>query len=171
MALVQACEHLARRLQLRCARLIALGLLFQTRDSLLHRGDVGQNELGLDSVHVRLRIHLAGHVGHVRIAEEAHHLGDGIGLADVREELVAQSLPLARPGHEARDVHELHRGGHDLRRMIDLGQGLQTVIGHGHDAHIGLDGGERVVGGQTALVGHRREQRGLADIGQPHDTD
>ena len=171
MALVQAGEHLARRLQLRRARLIALGLLFQTRDGLLNRGDIGQDELGLDSVHVRLRIHLAGHVSHVRIAEEAHHLGDGIGLADVREELVAQALPLARSGHQTGDVHELHRGGHDLRRMVDFGQRLQAVVGHRHDAHVGLDGGERVVGGQTALVGHRREQRGLADIRKPHDTD
>ena len=62
MALVQAGEHLACRLQLRRARLIALGLLFQTRDGLLNRGDIGQDELGLDSVHVRPRIHLAGHV-------------------------------------------------------------------------------------------------------------
>ena len=171
MALVQAREHLLGRLQLRHAGLIALGLLFQTRDGLLNRGDIGQDELGLDSVHIGERIHLAGHVGHVRVTEEAHHFRDGVGLADVREELVAEALPLARSGHQTRDVDELDRGGHDLRRMVDLGQRLQAVVGHRHDAHVGLDGGERVIGGQTALVGHRREQRGLADIRQPHDTD
>ncbi len=55
--------------------------------------------------------------------------------------------------------------------MVDLGQRVQALVGYRHDADVGLDGGERVVGGQAALVGHRREQRGLAHIGQPHDTD
>ena len=108
---------------------------------------------------------------HVGVTEETHDFADGVRLADVREELVAEALPLARSGHQTRDVDELDRGGHDLRRMVDLGQRLQAVVGHRHDAHVGLDGGERVIGGQTALVGHRREQRGLADIRQPHDTD
>ena len=171
VALVQPREYLLRRLQLRDTGLVALGLFLKPRNGLLHRGNVGQDELGLDGVHIGGRVHLAGHVGHVWVAEEAHHLRDSVGLADVREELVAEALPLARSGHQTRDVDELDRGGHDLRRMVDLGQRLQAVVGHRHDAHVGLDGGERVIGGQTALVGHRREQRGLADIRQPHDTD
>lgn len=121
MALVEAREHFLGRLQLRHAGLVALGLFLQTRNGLLQRGDVGQDELGLDGVHIGERIHLASHVGHVRVTEEAHHFRDGVGLADVREELVAETLPLARSGHQTRDVDELHRGGHDLRRMVDFG--------------------------------------------------
>ena len=67
----------------------------------------------------------------------------GVGLADVREELVAQALALAGARHEACDVHELHGGGHDARRMVDVRQRVEARVGHGHHAHVGLDGGER----------------------------
>ena len=82
-------------------------------------------------------------------------------MASVSRMFARNWLPRPSPGSlrpQTGDVHELHRGGHDLRRMVDFGQRLQAVVGHRHDAHVGLDGGERVVGGQTALVGHRREQ-------------
>ena len=38
-------------------------------------------------------------------------LHDGVALANVGQELVAQALALARALHQARDVHKLHRGG------------------------------------------------------------
>ena len=47
----------------------------------------------------------------------------------------------------------------------------QTIVGNGDDADVGLDGGEGVIGCQTALVREGREQRGLAHVGQTHDTD
>ena len=171
MAFVQALEHLLRHFQLLGARLVALGFLLQARDGLFQRGQVGQDELGLDGLHVGERVHAAGHVHHVRIPEEAHHLADGVRLADVREELVAQALALAGAGDQAGDVHELHRCRHDARRVVDGGQGVQPRVGHGDHAHVGLDGGERVVGREAALVREGREQRGLADVGQPDDTD
>ena len=43
----------------------------------------------------------------VRVLEAADHLHDGVHLADVREELVAEAFALARALHEAGDVHEL----------------------------------------------------------------
>ena len=107
----------------------------------------------------------------VGVAEEAHNLADGIRLADVRQELVAQALALASARHQAGDVDELDRGRDDFGGVVDFGQLLQAVVGHGHDADVGLDGGEGVVGCQAALVREGREQRGLADVGQAHDTD
>ena len=169
--LVQPVEHLACHVQLRLRGLVALGLLLEARDGLLHRGYVGQDQLGLDGLHVGERVHAAGHVHHVRVAEEAHHFADGVRLADVRKELVAQTLALAGAGDQAGDVDELHRCRHDARRVVNGGQGVQPRVGHGDHAHVGLDGGERVVGREAALVREGREQRGLADVGQAHDTD
>ena len=108
---------------------------------------------------------------HVGVTEETHDFADGVRLADVREELVAQALALAGAGHETRDVHELDGGGHDARGMVDVRQRVQARVGHGHHAHVGLDGGERVVGREAALVREGREQRGLADVRQTDDTD
>ena len=163
--------HLLGRSHLRGARLVALGFLLETRQRFLQRAHVGQDELGLDGFHVALRVHLAGHVHDVGVAEEAHDLADGVGLADVCEELVAQAFALRCAGHETGDVHELDGGRHDAGRMVDLGEPVEARIGHRHDAHVWFDGGERVVGREAALVREGREQRGFADVRQTDDTD
>jgi hypothetical protein len=48
------------------------------------------------------RIDASGDMHHVVVLETAHHMGDGIGLADVGEELVAEPLALGRTGHQTR---------------------------------------------------------------------
>ena len=60
----------------------------------------------------------------VRVFEAAHDLHDGVDLADVAEELVAETLARARAFHEAGDVDELDRGRDDdvgLRDALQLG--------------------------------------------------
>ena len=47
-------------------------------------------------------------VGDVVVAEDPRHLADRRRLADVRQELVAEPLPLRRAPHDAGDVDELH---------------------------------------------------------------
>ncbi len=108
---------------------------------------------------------------HVRVVEAAHDVDDGVGLADVRQELVAQPLALRRAGDEARDVDEL-----DGRRegLLASGEGREAVqprVRHADDAHVGLDGAERVVGRLGARVREGVEERGLADVGQTDDAD
>ena len=39
---------------------------------------------------------------------QAHHMHDGVALADVAQELVAQAGTLAGTLHQTGDVHELH---------------------------------------------------------------
>ena len=95
----------------------------------------------------------------VGVAEETHNLADRVGLADVREELVAQALTLARALHQACDVDELHRRGNNLGRMVDRRKRVEARVGHGDDAHVGLDGGEGIVRRLPALVRERGEQR------------
>jgi hypothetical protein len=52
-----------------------------------------------------------------------------------------RDAPSTRPG----DVHELDRGGHDLGGGGELAEALQAAVGHGHDAHVGVDRAEREV--------------------------
>jgi hypothetical protein len=87
-------------------------VLLHAVDRLFHRGQVGQAELGLDHLDVGDRVDLVGHVDHVRVFKATHHVDDGVGLADVRQELVAQALARAGPGHQAGNVHKLHNGRH-----------------------------------------------------------
>ncbi len=108
---------------------------------------------------------------HVVVLEAAQHVGDGVHLADMSEELVAEPFALGGPAHQSGDVDEGQpRGDH----LSGLGNGSKLVearVGDGDLAHIRLDGAERVVGGLgRSALGQSVEQGGLADIGQPDDA-
>ena len=64
---------------------------------------------------------------HVGVLEAAHHLHDGVDLADVGEELVAESLALARALDQTGDVHELDRRRNDDVGLGDLLQDLAAA--------------------------------------------
>ena len=77
---------------------------------------VGQTQFSLDHLDVGDRVHLAGHVNHVVVHKAAHHIDDSVGLADVRQKLVAQTFAGAGAGHQAGDVDKLDNGAlHFLR--------------------------------------------------------
>ena len=82
----------------------------------------------------------------VLIGEIAHDLADGIRLADVGEELVAQAGAIVGTLHQTGDVDELHRGGHDAAGMHDIRQRLQAIVRYVHDTDVGIDGGKGIVG-------------------------
>ena len=75
------------------------------------------------------------------------------GPLDMAEELVAEALALAGPLDQARDV------GDD-----EFGAGVEP-----HDAEVGLEGGERVVGDLGLGRGDGGDQRRLADVREPHE--
>ena len=79
-------------------------------------------QLGVDRLEVVLRVHAALDVHDVVVGEAADDLRDRVGLADVREELVAEALALARAADDAGDVDERHGGGQDALGVEDLGE-------------------------------------------------
>ncbi len=136
----------------------------------LHRVEVGERELGVDDRDVRGGIDAPRHVHDVRVLEAAHHVGDRVHLADVREELVAEALALRGAGDEAGDVDELDRRRQDLLRLRDGRERVEPRVGHGHDADVRVDGAERVVLGRDAGARQRVEQGRLADVRQADDA-
>jgi hypothetical protein len=132
---------------------------------------VGEDQLGVDRLDVRRGINGTVHMHHVRVVEHPNDLADRVGLADVREELVAEALPLGCALDQARDVHKGHRGRHDPGAFEYRRQPAQPRIGQRHHADVWLDGRERIVRGQHVVVGQRVEQGGLADVGQSDDAE
>ena len=68
---------------------------------------------------------------HVLILEAAHDLHDRVDLADVRQELVAQALALARAFDQPGDVDELDRGRDDrlgLGNLLQLGSRASGTV-------------------------------------------
>ena len=84
----------------------------------------------------------------------------------MRQELIAQAFAVACALHEARDINELDARRSDLLGRVHLSEHVQTVIRDCHDAAVGLDGAEGIVGCLSACVGNGIEQSAFADIGK-----
>ena len=106
----------------------------------------------------------------VVILEAAQHMDHRIDLADIAEELVAQTFALARALHQTGDIDEAELGRDHLGRAGDRGDPVETRIGDGDLTDIGLDRAEGIVRGLRGLrLGQCIEKGGLADIGQADD--
>ena len=68
--------------------------------------EIGQHQFGLDGLDVGDRIDLALDMGDVVVLEAAHHMHDGVDLADGGEELVAEPLAFRGAAHQAGDIDE-----------------------------------------------------------------
>ena len=75
-------------------------------DAAFEAFEIGEHQFGLDRLGIADRIDAAFDMGDVVILETAQHMGDGIDLADIGEELVAQPFALRGAAHQARDVDE-----------------------------------------------------------------
>jgi len=131
---------------------------------------VGQRELGLDDLDVGHGIDAPADVHDIGILEAAHEIDDAVGLADVGEKLVAETLAFGSARDEPGDVHELHDRRRHLLGTRKLRDPREPRVGHGHDAHVRVDGAERIVLSRDRGPGERVEQRGLADVGQADNT-
>ena len=164
-------ERRQHRLFSRRSLVAALDVLGDAFAALLHALEVGEDELGVDDLDVAHRVDRVRDVVHVRIVEAAHDLHDGVDLAHVREELVAEAFALAGALHQPGDVDEL-----DRRRDHDVGAGnllqhRQPRVRHGHHADVGIDGAERIVGRlRLPRPGDGVEQGRLADVGETDDS-
>jgi len=170
--LTQPREALFHRFDLELRLLVgALRRPLRLRQKIVEVLDVGEHEFDLDRLHVRHGVHRAGHVDHVGVLEAADDLENRVDLADVGEELVAETFALARPLHNPGDVDELERGGdHFLWRDV-FRDPLEPVVGHAHHPFVGLDRAKRIV---RALGGLRLregvEKSALADVRQSDDA-
>ena len=160
-----------------CGFVAGLGGLGEPVQPVLGQLQVGEDQLHVDGLNVPVRVHghrLGGvlhHMDDVVVVKAADHMDDGVALPDVAQELVAQACALAGTFHQTGNVHEFHHGGGLLGGLPQLGQLVQPGVRHGHDARVGVDGAEGVVGRLcVAGAGNGVEQSGLAHIGQSHDT-
>ena len=106
----------------------------------------------------------------VVVVEAADHVDDGLDLSDVSEELVAKPFALGRALYQARDIAEFHDRVGGLFGIVDLVELGDPLVRHGHDAHVGLDSAERIVGGLGAGLGYGVEKGALAHVGKSHDS-
>ena len=108
---------------------------------------------------------------HVGILETAHDLQNRIHLADVTQKLVPQTLAFTGPLHNARDVNQLQRRGHNPLRSNELRDPLQAAVGNWHHPLVRFDGAERIIRALRLLrTGEGIEQGALTHVGQTDDS-
>ena len=107
---------------------------------------------------------------HVFVVEAAHHVRDGVGLADVGEKLIAQPLALGSTRHQPGDINELNHSRDGLLRLGQRDQAFHARVGHFNDADIGLNGAKRIILRRDARLGQRVKECGFADVGQADDA-
>lgn len=115
--------------------------------ALFHGVEIGEQKLGVDDVDVVQRVDAAGDVDDLRVREAADDVEDGVGLADMAEELVAETFTLGRAFDDAGDVDELHGGGDDRVGFDHGDDAIHARVRDLDDADVGVDGAEGVVGG------------------------
>ena len=136
----------------------------------LDGGEVGQGEFGDDGLDVGDGVDAAVDVDDVGVVEAADDVDDGVGLADVGKELVAEAFAFAGASDEASDVDEFDDGGLGLLGLDDFCELGEAGVRDFDDADVGLDGAEGVVGSFDAGFGQRVEEGGFADVGQADDA-
>jgi len=126
---------------------VGLGGFFGLVEALFYGVEIGEQQLGVNDFDVVERVNAAGDVDDFGVGEAADDVQDRVGLADVREELVAEAFTLAGAFDDAGDVDELHGGGDDGVGLDHGDDAIHAVVGEGHDADVGIDGAKRVVRG------------------------
>ena len=149
----------------------AAGALLATIGTFFESSQVGEHEFGIDDLDVTNGIDRSGDVVDVRTLKAADDLNDGVHLADVAQELVAETLALAGSCDEAGDIDKLNRGGKDFFLLRNGGEFLQAVIGHVDDTDVRFDRAEREVS-RLGFAGASDgvEEGGFTDIGQSDDS-
>ena len=83
---------------------------------------------------------------HIGIFKAAHDLQNCIDLADVREKLIAEALPLACPFDDSSNVDQLEGRRHNLLRNDKVRDSSEPIVRYADNAFVGLDRTEWVVG-------------------------
>ena len=140
-----------------------LGHLVQ---AAFHRVDVGQAQFRVDDLDIPHGVDAPFDVGNVVVGKAAHHLGDGVRVADMAEKLVAQAFAFRRAFDKARNVDEMHNGRRNLFAVEHLRQHVEPFVRHGDDAFVRLNGAERVIRRFGAGFRNGVEQGAFADVRQ-----
>jgi len=147
----------------------ALRRLGDAVEPALRLFEIGVDQLGLDRLDVLERIDVAIGVDDVRVVMGADDVDDRVGLADVREELVAEALAAVRAGDQAGDVMKCDRVGHRLRGTNRAGDRVQPLVLDRDDCHVRLDRRERVIRGVGGNSSQCAEERRFPRVRKSDD--
>ena len=92
MSLVVPCSLIARKLGGK--RFIGFHLLLHAVNTAAQRFHIRKNQLHVDGFHIGNWVNLALHMDDIRILKAAHHMNNGINLANMGKKFIAEPLAL-----------------------------------------------------------------------------
>ena len=147
-------------------------LLGQLGDPVVDGLEVGQDQLGVD----RLDVVRPGRSGRRRGSRrDRSKTRTTWQMASLSRMAARNLLPRPSPSDApftmpAMSTKVTMAGTISLESKISA-RTLEARVGDGHHPDVGLDGGERVVGGQDLVAGQGVEQGGLPHVGETDDAD
>lgn len=122
------------------------GLLGDLCEAVFDSLEVFNLELRVDDLFVTDRVHATVHMDDIVVIKAAEDVEDGVSLADIGEELVAETFALAGTFNEAGDVHDFDRGRDDTFRVAELLEFFETFVRDYCGTDIRLDCAEWEIG-------------------------
>ena len=119
LALVKVLQKALENLGLVQEFLVALGVFVCLFDAALDHLHVGHDKLKVNDLNITLGVCAALDMDDILIVEAAHDMDDSVGVAYIRQELVAQSLALGCTLDKACDVDKLDDGRGVLLRLVN----------------------------------------------------
>src|SRR5690606_8940126 len=101
-------EFLQQRLLGYSFLVAALGVTRYALQLLLATVEVREDQFQIDNLDIALGVDAIGDVDDIVVIEATHHVGDGVGFADVGQELVAQAFTLGGAFNQAGNIDKLH---------------------------------------------------------------
>ena len=117
-AIAQGIECQLHQFNLRLGVAVAaLGFFAERVCTSLKALEISDHQFGFDRFRIGNRINAPFDVRHVFVFEAPQDMDDRVDLANMTEELIAQSFTFAGATHEAGDVGEVEVGRNDLNRL------------------------------------------------------
>jgi hypothetical protein len=147
----------------------APGQLLGLVDGVLHLLQVGQQQFGFDGADIAHRVHLPSTWVTSSLAKQRTtcRMASTVRMWD--RNLLPRPCPSLAPFTRPAMSTSLRAEGRSFPGDVFVDQG-QAGIRHRHDAHVGLDGAERIVACLRTGRGQGVKQRALAHIGQADNT-
>ena len=151
--------------------LVPLGLAGQLVNFLLYLLQVRQDQFQFNNFDIFSWIGNRADMDHVGVFEAAHDMKQGVCIADMAQELVAQPFSLAGAFHQAGDIHEFDGRLNDPVHFGDLRDPVQPGIRDRDHSLVGLDRAEGIIGNFRLLSACKDiEQGAFPHVGKPDDA-
>ena len=122
------------------------GLLFHFLDAVLDGLEVLYLQFRVDDFLVANGVDAAVNVHDTVVVEATEHVNDGVTLADVGKELIAQAFALAGTFHETGNVDDVANCRHDSTWVHEFGKFGQSFVRNGDLSQLSINGAEGEIG-------------------------